>query len=315
MKTSAPIIKHFDYNLKPQNVLIMQSLQYRFAKSFLQNVEEKENEPVWKNYLRAVCKNIIKAPAPDCFDTNITQYQTHYTFMSYLLEHIQKVNTANSLLEILMIYCLHTKTPVRETINQLTSNDTSVQLSRVANFLNTTYSGLLKKKCFEIGAGTGSLVNLLTADVGKNYYLSDHSIDKIINHPKCSVVKYDLNDPLPFNDIDLIISCRTIHLASNKEATLKNTYDSLSPEGYFIFCNGNKWVAKERMHFFEITYSFIPGFAEVGGLKNREHWCELLEKTGFTLVELELNSYMENEYTWVIVAQKPLLKEVPDAII
>lgn len=301
-------VEYRNYSSQGQLLNQLRFAQFMFAQNYISQYTPKENDEQWKKYLLKQCMITTKR-IPDSahslyIEDGASSYKIHLEFFRFLNDNILFVVNANSLFEIYKKFSSFSKKTVREIVTQFTANETSFQLNSLTDLLIANYSSMLGGRVLEVGAGSGSIYQKLKMILSETVLISDANTDLLIDVPEINRLQYDFNCSCAEKNFDLIISCRALHLALNKTNTINYLKHSLCKGGLLVFSSGNKLLAENLLHPFEMTYTFFHGFAEVEGFINRESWEQLLIDNGFEIRQCVLNCYEGLEYTWILVAEK-----------
>lgn len=209
--------------------------------------------------------------------------------------------------------------------------DSHMQLRLAANALAVS-AGADKLRVLEVGAGLGSATQHLLpvlAPVCSRYDFTDISTyflkrarEKFASHACMACQLFDLEQPpgqqgFEAQSYDLIIASSVLHDVSDIGRVLAGLSSLLHPGGLLLVLEETKFLPS-----FDLTMGLQQGFDVFADdsirqhhpLLSRQHWRDLIERAGFSAVELLNMEGSAADYVGfdVIVAQLPAVSEKVD---
>ncbi|RDL31106.1 uncharacterized protein BP5553_09895 [Venustampulla echinocandica] len=184
-------------------------------------------------------------------------------------------------------------------------------------------------KILEIGAGTGGATQAILDGMGGapfgHYEFTDispgffeaakdrfSSWENIMNFRKLDIEFDPIDQGFEAGTYDVVIAAQVLHATKNMENTMANVRKLLKPGGKLILLE----TTQDQMDVF-FAFGLLPGWwlsdekeREFTPSLSKDHWSQVLKKSGFNGVELEVSDCENEEFymmsTMMSTASQPL---------
>jgi SAM-dependent methyltransferase len=135
----------------------------------------------------------------------------------------------------------------------------------------------------ELGAGVGSASALVAEHVRGRMVCTDVAPFLMRRPPPgCQVMRYDFDEPGPWDAVDTFFAVNALHCARDKGAVLVELHRMLKVDGVLVFAEsipttdtaGTPWPLN-------LWFGLFKGWWDRGGLIERPTWLSLLRDVGF----------------------------------